>query len=385
VTTKKRRLLTINDVRKRFGKLGLTIIDEAEFVNSKSKMTAVDEEGYKVYLLVNRLPYLKSYRRFDKNNPYTIDNIKLWLKINDPDYELVSKHYNGSEEKLEWRKVSRPDLPTFFTSWHMFYSDGNRHPDLAVERYSSSKRRKPKQVRLDIEKRLQAQFPQWSLDENEEYKYRTAKKSLMCITHKEGFKSTITYDSIHTNKAITLFHPKKPLESIHNIELWTNKYSQYWFVKNQKYTTFRGKYKFICDKHGEFTNNFSTIYSYDTGCQECIYEAFFREGNPNWNPDITDEEREERHARVTVEYLRWRNSVLKRDNYICICCGETTLELLEVHHKNSFHWCIEGRTDISNGETLCKHCHKDFHMTFGYRDNTEQQFEEYLYYRLIDK
>lgn len=38
----------------------------------------------------------------------------------------------------------------------------------------------------------------------------------------------------------------------------------------------------------------------------------------------------------------------------------------------------ELRTDVSNGITLCKECHKEFHKTYGYSRNNEYQIKEFI-------
>jgi len=55
----------------------------------------------------------------------------------------------------------------------------------------------------------------------------------------------------------------------------------------------------------------------------------------------------------------WRESVLKRDNYICQKCGLTSN--LEAHHIKEFARYPDLRFDINNGLTVCKPCHKEIH------------------------
>lgn len=105
--------------------------------------------------------------------------------------------------------------------------------------------------------------------------------------------------------------------------------------------------------------------------------------NPNYNPNKTDEEREV--GRIIEGYKEWRNSVYKRDNYICQCCGYDKGRKLNAHHLDGYEWCKEKRTDIQNGVTLCEDCHKNFHKLYGLKGNTKEQFykfktnKEYLY------
>lgn len=97
--------------------------------------------------------------------------------------------------------------------------------------------------------------------------------------------------------------------------------------------------------------------------------------NPNWNPNRTHEKRKaERKLGINGE---WTRDVLLSDNYTCQCCNRVGGNLV-AHHIDGFNWCVEKRTDIKNGATLCEKCHKLFHSIYKYGNNTKQQYEEFL-------
>ena len=98
--------------------------------------------------------------------------------------------------------------------------------------------------------------------------------------------------------------------------------------------------------------------------------------SPNYNPNITDEEREK--GRNIEGIQEWRKGVYKRDNYTCQKCGDNKGGNLVAHHLDGYHWDKEHRTDINNGATLCVCCHKSFHKTYGNHDNTKEQYEEWI-------
>lgn len=114
--------------------------------------------------------------------------------------------------------------------------------------------------------------------------------------------------------------------------------------------------------------------------KKCVHNGnsiFYRgENSPSWNPNITQEEREK--MRHYDEYNDWRKKIFARDNYTCQCCGDNNGGNLRAHHYLNYSEHPSLRTDINNGITLCKECHKEFHDTYGYKNNNIQQFKEFL-------
>src|SRR3990167_1327053 len=64
--------------------------------------------------------------------------------------------------------------------------------------------------------------------------------------------------------------------------------------------------------------------------------------------------------RMSLEYRLWRESVFKRDNYICIWCGLKSgngkTVILNADHIKPFSLFPELRFAIDNGRTLCVDC-----------------------------
>ncbi len=102
--------------------------------------------------------------------------------------------------------------------------------------------------------------------------------------------------------------------------------------------------------------------------------------SPAYNPNITDEQREIAiRKRRNVEAYHFRKAVKERDHNICVICGAE--EKLVVHHLESFKDNESLRYEVSNGVTLCRDCHTEFHCTWmgGYRVScTGQDFNEYV-------
>lgn len=142
-----------------------------------------------------------------------------------------------------------------------------------------------------------------------------------------------------------------------------------------------------CDSCGrEMKMSYQAYFSYkhlddSYYCNSCTKRCFYSgEKSPNWNKDISQEERELK--RFGLEYLEWGKKVLARDNYTCVCCKKISDGDVEAHHLDGWNWCKEKRYDDTNGVTLCTNCHKNFHSKYGYGNNKKEQFEEWIGYAI---
>ena len=106
-------------------------------------------------------------------------------------------------------------------------------------------------------------------------------------------------------------------------------------------------------------------------CRYCGYEKIRGENNYQWNPNKSEGERN------TPEYREWRRKVLIRDEYICQKCGETYWSMT-AHHVLNFKDNASLRYDVSNGVTLCRPCHIEFHTKYGFEDNDGEQLIDFI-------
>jgi hypothetical protein len=151
-----------------------------------------------------------------------------------------------------------------------------------------------------------------------------------------------------------------------------------------EYINNRTPMRYICKCNRESIVRFDAFVR-GNRCKECglIKQALSIKGENHyaWNPNLTDEERNAK--RLTVDYRQWRMTCLRRDWFRCQCCGSE--DGIVVHHKDGYHWCIERRTDVENGATLCTSCHIELHFTYGQKFNTEAQYIEFFNHKQLNK
>ena len=110
-------------------------------------------------------------------------------------------------------------------------------------------------------------------------------------------------------------------------------------------------------------------------CKKCGMEKISGKNHYRYNPNLTDEDREDR--RLNPENIKWRKKVFKRDDFICYISGKRGGDLV-AHHLESYDNNKELRLVVSNGICIGKGYHILFHKLYGYGNNTRAQFEEFL-------
>ncbi len=101
---------------------------------------------------------------------------------------------------------------------------------------------------------------------------------------------------------------------------------------------------------------------------------YFGKNSPNYNPSITDKEREQR--RDMNAQAEWRDKIYELDGHRCVKCNRNGK--LNAHHIFSHSKYTEKRWDTDNGATLCVYCHREFHSLYGIKRFTDQDFRDFI-------
>lgn len=100
--------------------LGYKLLSK-EYIRSVEKIVFQDKIGYIYCTSFNNLKSNHKPDFINKNNPYTIKNIKLWIKLNEKPFELLSDTYNGANESLNWKCLKSECQEEFNMDWgHIF-------------------------------------------------------------------------------------------------------------------------------------------------------------------------------------------------------------------------------------------------------------------------
>lgn len=99
---------------------GYKLVSE-NYKNYSTNLILEDSEGFYYYCTFGNF---KKHipERFGVSNPYTIQNIKLWCKLNNKFFELVSDKYEGYGKKLEWLCLKDTCKEIFKCSWGEIHS-----------------------------------------------------------------------------------------------------------------------------------------------------------------------------------------------------------------------------------------------------------------------
>lgn len=206
-----------------------------------------------------------------------------------------------------------------------------------------------------------------------EYRNSATKLKYICRKHPDKI-SEITYVNFSSGQGCTYCRGTFR----HNLNSAREIFKEAGYeLLEEEYINNRVPMRFKCFNHPHEDTRISLkSLQRGTRCYLCYIENNRGENHPNWNHDLTDEDR--MYSRRHPEYVKWREEVFSRDGYTCKICYDDTGGNLKAHHLDGFNWCIERRLDVSNGITLCDTCHEDFHKEYGYGDNTEEQFDEWV-------
>lgn len=331
-----------------------------EYKGIKENLLFQSKEGYLISNNLNNIIQYHTYSPFHINNIYTINNIKQFILNNSLNYKLISNEYCGNDKNLlfECEYGHR-----FTMSWSSL-QQGNRCSICSIEKQKEK-------LKLPISKAKEI-----FINAGYEPLFNTYNNEMEKLTGKSK-NGYLIYSNINNikNRKPALFSKSNPY-TIHNIRLWLKLNNVNVELLSDKYLGNKKLLKWKCDKNHIFKMSWDHL---QTGarCQICYLENHQGKNHPNYNPNKTDEERMTNRYQLYGENIKnWRTQIFIRDQKICQVCHKKERKL-NAHHLNGWAWAKDQRFDLENGITLCENCHKLFHSIYGRGKNTREQYEEF--------
>ena len=189
---------------------GFILLDE-EYKNCKTPLLCLDKDGYKVLITMDRLMNRNiSGSRFHSFNPYSIENLNHFAKINSLQSICISKVYKNHKTKLLFKcNCGR----TFMTTSSNYLSKNKTTCDVCSGHCLRQNNY------FDIKNQLEQIGYYIDISEKD---FKGISKTLFICHDKDGYKYILNYDNITTGSK-PYFVSKDNKYSIDNINLFLKK------------------------------------------------------------------------------------------------------------------------------------------------------------------
>lgn len=117
-------------------------------------------------------------------------------------------------------------------------------------------------------------------------------------------------------------------------------------------------------------------------CTSCFSKNWNGQRHPNWNPELSEEERYQRRS-AELDVI-WAKRVKELAGFKCDISGSLQGPFSS-HHLYSYADNRDKRVELSNGVCIRRDLHLDFHKRYGFGNNTPQQYLEYKQWYLSNK
>ena len=250
--------ISIEEVEKALVDKPYTMIRES-FSRLSNGFIAITDDGYYVKLNRDNLYNDKEPEKFHQCNPYTIENIRHYIEINNIETKLLSTNYINNTHKMLWKCKCGND---FRKNWNSFYH-GSHYCQSCGRIEQGIQRRKDFNYVINIVEENGYKIYE-ELDIN-----KPISSQKISLIDKEGYLYQTTWSHLKENKDYEKFYSTNKY-SIHNINL---------FLKEER----NGEYECISKKY--IDNSHKLKFRHNCGC---IFEASLIEMQGRYMPNRKD-------------------------------------------------------------------------------------------------
>ena len=253
------RKYILEEVKNKLKEKELYMIKD-EYINSSTKFDIIDNEGYKHLICFKEyLQYNKRLDKFSSYNPHTIENIKLWLKINGYKNKLLSTEYKNSNDKLVFTCADCGNQ--YKSTFLKFRQENHIRCEICSKEEKFGKRRNTK---VEVEK-LFSSKGLTIIDTNTYMNSRQRLKVVNCFR----YKGIISHNSLLANKGFKIFDKANPY-TIENIKNYIKINNLDCELISTEYKSARTKLEFKCScGESYFTRLNGVVYQNNTRCNRC--------------------------------------------------------------------------------------------------------------------
>jgi hypothetical protein len=115
------------EIKNKIYDLGYELISK-EYNGFSDKLILKDKDGFLYISTITKIFNKHGLKKFHTSNPNTINNIRLWLKLNKKPFVLISENYINMNDKLEWKCLKDDCQEIFKNNFLDILFGGNNCP-----------------------------------------------------------------------------------------------------------------------------------------------------------------------------------------------------------------------------------------------------------------
>ena len=310
------------DVSEVYKKEGYILLDK--YKNASTKLLLRDAYGYYYLSKISEFKKNKKPRKFSKYNPYTIQNIKLWIKTNAIGYELLSEEYIDAKEKLTFMCNNNHK---FDMTWSNF-QQGDRCPyccnKKVLKGYNDIATTDPWMIDLGM-----------SIEDAETHTHSSGKRIVVKCPNCKKEKEIIIY-SVFIGKSIrcscsdgTPYAEKFIISLLDQLDI-KYKHDSYW-IENKRYDFYLPDYNIILECHG--------MQHYDYGFDGCGGDTL---------QEVQENDKYKRELALNNGINHYIELDCRKSEFEFIKTSILNSELNNIFDLNKIDWCECEKYSLSN-------------------------------------